>query len=110
MDHVFLRGQIHQKAFGRSPPRHNSEVRFYRYRRDADPSPFFKTARQSRARCRPGGFCWKIHPQGNLLLGDPDITIHMVSAFAARQRLVLGQLKVTEKSNEIIAIQSCWTC
>jgi predicted transposase YbfD/YdcC len=30
--------------------------------------------------------------------------IHMVSAFAARQRLVLGQLKVAEKSNEIIAI------
>jgi predicted transposase YbfD/YdcC len=30
--------------------------------------------------------------------------IHMVSAFAARQRLVLGQVKVTEKSNEIIAI------
>ena len=28
----------------------------------------------------------------------------MVSAFAARQRLVLGQVKVTEKSNEIIAI------
>jgi predicted transposase YbfD/YdcC len=30
--------------------------------------------------------------------------IHMVSAFAARQRLVLGQLKVNEKSNEIVAI------
>src|SRR6202142_3526797 len=30
--------------------------------------------------------------------------IHMGSAFAARQRLVLGQVKVTEKSNEIIAI------
>ena len=30
--------------------------------------------------------------------------IPMVSAFAARQRLVLGQLKVAEKSNEIIAI------
>jgi predicted transposase YbfD/YdcC len=30
--------------------------------------------------------------------------IHMVSAFAARQRLVLGQVKVKEKSNEIIAI------
>ena len=30
--------------------------------------------------------------------------IHMVSAFAARQRLVLGQVKVTEKSNEITAI------
>ena len=28
----------------------------------------------------------------------------MVSAFAARQRLVLGQIKVAEKSNEIIAI------
>ncbi len=30
--------------------------------------------------------------------------IHMVSAFATRQRLVLGQLKVSEKSNEIVAI------
>ncbi len=30
--------------------------------------------------------------------------IHMVSAFAARQRIVLGQVKVNEKSNEIIAI------
>jgi predicted transposase YbfD/YdcC len=30
--------------------------------------------------------------------------IHMVSAFAARQRLVLGQAKVAEKSNEIVAI------
>ena len=30
--------------------------------------------------------------------------IHMVSAFAARQRLVLGQVKVAEKSNEIIVI------
>lgn len=30
--------------------------------------------------------------------------IHMVSAFATRQRLVLGQTKVAEKSNEIVAI------
>jgi predicted transposase YbfD/YdcC len=30
--------------------------------------------------------------------------IHMVSAFAARQRLVLAQVKVQEKSNEIAAI------
>ena len=30
--------------------------------------------------------------------------IHMVSAFAARQRLVLAQTKVNEKSNEIVAI------
>jgi predicted transposase YbfD/YdcC len=30
--------------------------------------------------------------------------IHMVSAFAAQQRLVLGQTKVDEKSNEIVAI------
>lgn len=31
-------------------------------------------------------------------------SIHMVSAFAARQRLVLGQVKVADKSNEIVAI------
>jgi predicted transposase YbfD/YdcC len=30
--------------------------------------------------------------------------IHVVSAFAARQRLVPGQVKVAEKSNEIVAI------
>ena len=30
--------------------------------------------------------------------------IHMVSAFAARQRLVLAQVRVAEKSNEIVAI------
>lgn len=30
--------------------------------------------------------------------------VHMVSAFAARQRLVLAQTKVNEKSNEIVAI------
>ena len=35
--------------------------------------------------------------------------IHMVAAFAARQRLVLGQVKVAEKSNEIVAIpRSCY--
>jgi predicted transposase YbfD/YdcC len=35
--------------------------------------------------------------------------IHMVSAFAARQRLVLGQIKVAEKSNEIVAIPALLT-
>ena len=30
--------------------------------------------------------------------------IHMISAFAARQRLVLGQVKVADKANEIVAI------
>ena len=35
---------------------------------------------------------------------DLQAPIHMVSAFAARQRLVLGQVKVAEKSNEIVAI------
>jgi predicted transposase YbfD/YdcC len=30
--------------------------------------------------------------------------IHMVSAFAARQRLVMGQVAVADKSNEIVAI------
>ena len=35
--------------------------------------------------------------------GSKD-AIHMVSAFAARQRIVLGQVKVNEKSNEIVAI------
>jgi predicted transposase YbfD/YdcC len=35
---------------------------------------------------------------------DDMAPIHMVSAFAARQRLVLGQVKVAEKSNEIMAI------
>jgi hypothetical protein len=30
--------------------------------------------------------------------------IHIVSAFAGRQRIVLGRVKVNEKSNEIVAI------
>ena len=33
-----------------------------------------------------------------------DEPIHVVSAFAARQRMVLGQTKVGDKSNEIVAI------
>src|SRR3954451_1417469 len=36
--------------------------------------------------------------------GRQHAAIHMVSAFAASQRLVLGQVKVSNKSNEIIAI------
>ena len=36
--------------------------------------------------------------------------IHMVSAFAARQRLVLGQVKVTENPMRSSLFQSCWTC
>jgi hypothetical protein len=40
---------------------------------------------------------------------DGKAPIHMVSAFAARQRLVLGQVKVAEKSNEIIAIPKLLT-
>src|SRR5271165_2266635 len=43
MDHVFLRGQIHQKLFGRSPRVHDSAIRFHRHRRAADPSWFFKS-------------------------------------------------------------------
>jgi len=36
--------------------------------------------------------------------GGAKAPIHMISAWSARQRLVLGQAKVAEKSNEIIAI------
>jgi predicted transposase YbfD/YdcC len=36
--------------------------------------------------------------------GTAKAAIHMVSAFAARQRLVLGQVKVADKANEIVAI------
>jgi predicted transposase YbfD/YdcC len=35
---------------------------------------------------------------------DAHAAVHMVSAFAAHQRLVLGQVKVADKSNEIVAI------
>jgi len=35
--------------------------------------------------------------------GNKD-ALHMLSAFSARQKLVLGQMKVSEKSNEITAI------
>lgn len=36
--------------------------------------------------------------------GGAKAPIHMISAWSARQRLVLGQAKVAEKANEIIAI------
>ncbi len=36
--------------------------------------------------------------------GGEKKAIHMVSAWATQQRLVLGQVKVDEKSNEITAI------
>jgi predicted transposase YbfD/YdcC len=36
--------------------------------------------------------------------GSDKDAIHMVSAFAARQRLVMGQVKVADKANEIVAI------
>jgi predicted transposase YbfD/YdcC len=36
--------------------------------------------------------------------GTGKAAIHMVSAFAARQRLVMGQVKVADKANEIVAI------
>ena len=35
---------------------------------------------------------------------DAQAAVHMVSAFAAHQRLVLGQVRVADKSNEIAAI------
>jgi predicted transposase YbfD/YdcC len=35
---------------------------------------------------------------------DAQAAIHMVSAFATHQRLALGQVKVADKSNEIVAI------
>ena len=36
--------------------------------------------------------------------GKGKAALHLVSAFAARQRLVLGQAKVADKSNEIVTI------
>ncbi len=36
--------------------------------------------------------------------GGSKAPIHMISAFSSRQRMVLGQRKVADKSNEIIAI------
>jgi predicted transposase YbfD/YdcC len=36
--------------------------------------------------------------------GKGKAALHLVSAFAARQRLVLGQARVADKSNEIVAI------
>jgi hypothetical protein len=36
--------------------------------------------------------------------------IHMASAFAARQRLVLGQMKVAESPMRSLQSRSCWRC
>ena len=45
---------------------------------------------------------------------DRQSTIHMVSAYASANQLILGQLKTDTKSNEITAIpalvQRCSTC
>jgi predicted transposase YbfD/YdcC len=62
-----------------------------------------KTSRRSKAK---GGASQGPRPaqQAGVASGGGKATIHMVSAFAARQRLVLGQVKVAEKSNEITAI------
>ena len=59
-------------------------------------------------------------PAGGIAIDDKTVrrsghkrggkaAIHMVSAFAASRRLVLGQVKVAEKSNEIIAIPKLLT-
>lgn len=42
--------------------------------------------------------------RGSYDQGDKKAAIHMVSAWASSNRLVLGQVKVAEKSNEITAI------
>lgn len=42
--------------------------------------------------------------RGSFVKKGETSPIHVVSAFAARQRLVLGQVKVADKSNEITAI------
>ena len=64
MDHVFKRGQVHQKEFGHSPPRHNSEVCFYRYRRDADPSPFLSVKQGAGKRMGRGlVWAWAFHAE-----------------------------------------------
>jgi len=43
MGHVFLRRQVHQKLFGRSPHGQDSAASFSRHRRAGDPSSFFKS-------------------------------------------------------------------
>lgn len=42
--------------------------------------------------------------------GNAKASVHMVSAFAARQRLVLGQVKVAERPMRSSQSQSCSTC
>ncbi len=42
--------------------------------------------------------------QGSYNREDRASTIHMISAYASSNKLVLGQLKTEEKSNEITAI------
>jgi len=42
--------------------------------------------------------------------GGAKAPIHMISAWSSHQRVVLGQAKVADKSNEITAIRHCWTC
>jgi hypothetical protein len=80
----------------------------------ATSSPLWMPMR-SKAASSPGWPRWRGFPRGVIAIDGKTVrrsghkqgaraAIHMVSAFAARQRLVLGQVKVAEKSNEILAI------
>jgi hypothetical protein len=55
MDQVFLRGQIHQKAFGLSPPHHNRAVCFYRTGGLPIRARFYEGKRQSFDRAGAAG-------------------------------------------------------
>ena len=48
-------------------------------------------------------------PRASIKVGAENRLRSIWSAFAAHQRLVLGQVKVADKSNEIVAIPSCST-
>ena len=47
--------------------------------------------------------------RGTRVYGSKSI-VHMVSAWDSENHIVLGQLKVDDKSNEITAYPNCWIC
>ena len=43
-------------------------------------------------------------------LSSDTAALHLVSAWASKNALILGQVKTDKKSNEITAIPGCWNC
>ena len=90
-----------------------SDDTFRRVFRALDPKQFATLFTQWMRQWYPVEDTTTIAIDGKTLRGSKDhlqSPLHMVSAFASETRIVLGQLKVDEKSNEIKAIPELLAC